>query len=52
VFGSNRPRFGTLVYVDDFTRDFTHECGEASLGFPHEVLLEKKFGTVSTLHLK
>ena len=34
-------RQGTLVYANQFTRDAIHECGEAILGFRHEVFLGK-----------
>jgi hypothetical protein len=33
------PRLGALVYVDWFTRDAIHKCGDASLGFLCEVFL-------------
>jgi hypothetical protein len=39
VLDSNPPRSGALIYANEFTRDVIHECGEASLGFPHEVFL-------------
>ena len=31
----------TLVYADGFTRDAIHKCGEAILGFLHEVFVGK-----------
>jgi hypothetical protein len=32
----------TLVYFNELTRDAFHKCGEASLGYLHEVFLGKK----------
>lgn len=43
VPSSNSLELGTLVCINAFTRDAIHQCGEASLGFPCDVFLWKKW---------
>jgi hypothetical protein len=42
VPGGNPPGLHALDYANKFTRDEIQECGEASLGFPHEVSIEEE----------
>jgi hypothetical protein len=42
MLGSNLDRFGAILYVEVFTRNTIHKCGEASTWLPHDAFLGEK----------
>jgi hypothetical protein len=42
VLGSNIDRLGAIFYVEGFTRNTIHKCGEASTFLTHDDFLREK----------